>query len=436
MVKLCSWDDCEEMAAFSTRTRPAWCDDHITAILRQGGLEPLEAFPGPKSYRMTRCLACGCEAHYRLEYTLEKNPLREPTCRACFWAQWTADTLDRGGYPEEAEPVDPAVARMHAESHGYDYLGPAPFPPAQRTRCRYCGRVAAERMGDISWGCSCQVNPRRARQSSNVFVPEHIGDGPVPRLNPELVQQWHPTANGRLKVEDISPGSRRYIHWREPSCGHEWTDSPAEREKGARLRCPECRTILDSLAWHFPEVATEWSPDNQLSAWQVRPSGQTVFVPEWVCATDSSHRWRMPTNVRTNGSTCPQCRDSGKSMIELRYFEAARSAFGKASSGVTLRHPSFVRRAAWTPDVTVVLPDGRTLLIEYDGAYWHADKAEVDRDKSRDLLASGALVVRLRERPLAAVGIESSAYLELPVSATAPDPEAAMLAIRAWLPAR
>jgi hypothetical protein len=51
--------------------------------------------------------------------------------------------------------------------------------------------------------------------------------------------------------------------WRKSwECGHEWQAAPAEREKGQRLRCPECRTILDSPAYHFPEIADEWSPEN------------------------------------------------------------------------------------------------------------------------------------------------------------------------------
>ena len=67
-VKQCSWDGCTAMAAYGTRTKPAWCDEHITAILRQGGLLPLEPFVSPQAYRLTRCLTCGCEAHYRFEY--------------------------------------------------------------------------------------------------------------------------------------------------------------------------------------------------------------------------------------------------------------------------------------------------------------------------------------------------------------------------------
>lgn len=37
------------------------------------------------------------------------------------------------------------------------------------------------------------------------------------------------------------------------------------------------------------------------------------------------------------------------------------------------------------------------MAIEYDGAFWHGDKAELDREKSLDLLAAGFAVMCARE---------------------------------------
>ena len=104
----------------------------------------------------------------------------------------------------------------------------------------------------------------------------------------------------------------------------------------------------------------------------------------------------------------------------------ARRVFGHAASGKRISSPAFTRRGTWTVDVLVDLGEGRQLAIEYDGAYWHADKAELDGDKSRDLIAAGLTVVRLREDPLAPLGIDSPAYHEITVYSAAPDPEGAM----------
>ena len=58
----------------------------------------------------------------------------------------------------ESEPVPYEEAKAFAEEHGYEYLGPltAPSLPDDplHTRCGRCGRISAERLGDISFGCS------------------------------------------------------------------------------------------------------------------------------------------------------------------------------------------------------------------------------------------------------------------------------------------
>jgi hypothetical protein len=107
-------------------------------------------------------------------------------------------------------------------------------------------------------------------------------------------------------------------------------------------------------------------------------------------------------------------------------MEEARLRFGNAASGKRIRSTAFTRRGGWTVDVLVDLASGRQLAIEYDGAYWHADKTALDADKSRDLLAAGLTVVRLREAPLTTLGIDSPTYHEITVYSEAPDPVSVM----------
>ncbi|WP_395293165.1 zinc-ribbon domain-containing protein [Kitasatospora hibisci] len=584
-VQLCSEPECSRPAAFRTRSRPTWCDDHITEILREGGLEPLEPFDKPTAWRLTRCLVCGCEAHYRFQYTLDNNAHGEATCRACYWRTWARESRERLGPDADLAPVPTGAMRAHAEQHGYDYLGPLTDPSLpddpHRVRCRYCGRLSADRPGDIAFGCRCQTNPRRDRQTTNVSGPRQrdllkdsglpvldwwdheandtatwetvsvrghreaawrcpacglrfrrkvldmvhvrqcpdceprhraareaeyerhrvtpvaevpellaawadeadphtvtvVDDGPprrfrcpqghhprlAPRtylksgcpsctglatraenqaiadthragvrLNPEIAAQWHPELNGDTRPAKVSPGSRKAVWWQDPNCGHVWQDAPAGRDKGQRLRCPECRTILDSLAFHFPELAAEWSPENPVTAWHVRPTGQTPFVPVWLCAANPEHVWQAALASRSNGSGCPECRVPGKSQVELDHHAAAERAFGRAASGRSVRHEAFVRRGSWIVDITVEQADGRLLAIEYDGSYWHADKVGLDTDKSRNLLAAGYLVARLREHPLPPLPIGDPAYAEFPVHSATPDPDGAIARVRAW----
>lgn len=592
-VKQCAQEGCSAPAAYRTRTKPAWCDEHVTAILHVAGLEPLEPFTKVTAYRLTRCLTCGCEAHYLFEYVLDRNSANEPTCRACYFREWAAEELADHGRFVNLTPVPIEDTRELASTHGYEYLEPLTDPSLasdpHRVRCLYCGRIQAKRRGDITFGCPCQSNARRAVQTTNVAGPGKPGPKPgaakrdllkdsklpvlewwdhdrndvvawdtvtiratreahwlcpecglsftakvaemvkwrecldcapkkraaweaefaqykvtpitaVPELlaawaddadpatvmvgdhwtykfrcpmghhpslspltflksgcpscrgnatraarlaaveanpeahtmNREIASQWHATKNHPLKVEKMSPTSRKVVWWKNWECGHEWQETPGRREKFQRLRCPVCRTILDSLAYHFPELGDEWSPSNPLTAWQVRPSGKTAFDPLWVCSTNPNHTWTASLASRAAGSGCPECREVGKSKVELAHHEAAVRLFGHAASGQAVTNEAFARRGRWLIDITTTTTAGVPVAVEYDGSYWHADKTDIDTDKSLDLLAAGYLVVRLREHPLASLDIRDPKYLELVVHATASEPDRVIAAVQAW----
>lgn len=155
----CSIAGCGETAAFRTRKKPTWCLRHIDEALAKGGLVPLEPFTHPQSWRLTECISCGCVAHYRFEYTIDKNEYGEPTCRACWWRKWAAEARALQGNLEMFEEVSEAEAAQHAEDHGYEYLGTLTRPSLpcdpHRVQCRRCGLIRAARLGDISFGCDC-----------------------------------------------------------------------------------------------------------------------------------------------------------------------------------------------------------------------------------------------------------------------------------------
>ncbi len=137
---------------------------------------------------------------------------------------------------------------------------------------------------------------------------------------------------------------------------------------------------------------------------------------------------------RSNGADCPECREVGKSRVERDYYRAVEKAFGRARSGAVLRDAAFTTRQSWTADITVTL-DAQTAVIEYDGAYWHAPLAKqlVDERKTRDFLAAGYRVVRLREDPLPMLDIEHPHLLQTGVYPTAPQPEKVITQIADWL---
>jgi DNA polymerase-3 subunit epsilon len=60
-------------------------------------------------------------------------------------------------------PIPYEEAKAFIEEHGFEYLGPLTAPSLgsdpHHTKCRRCGKISAERLGDIGFGCTCQPKP-------------------------------------------------------------------------------------------------------------------------------------------------------------------------------------------------------------------------------------------------------------------------------------
>ena len=136
-------------------------------------------------------------------------------------------------------------------------------------------------------------------------------DNSLQAKSPKLSEQWHPTKNGNLTPNDVTPGSNKKVWWRCEK-GHEWVVPPNAR-MGKDSSCPYCsgrRACADnSLQALNPELAKQWHPtkNGDLTPSDVRPgSGKKAW---WVC--EKGHEWEVSPNTRTNmNSGCPYC--SGK----------------------------------------------------------------------------------------------------------------------------
>ncbi|WP_344617758.1 zinc-ribbon domain-containing protein [Dactylosporangium salmoneum] len=366
-----------------------------------------------------RCPTCGLRFAKKVYEMAER-----PVCPACAQREseaWRAEYERLSVTPVAAVPGLLAAWADDADPHQVMVAGSF---GSYKFRCPNGHRPRLDPHTYHSRGCpSCKAKVTRAE-------PQVLAE-----VLPEIASQWHPARNGKYAPGNVVWNSKRNVWWRSDCCGHEWQEAVVDRDKYQRLRCPACRTILGSLAWCDPGLAAEWSPANPITPWHVRPHGNTPFVPEWICSINSGHVWQMPLSSRTNGAECPECRPTGKSRVELDHHAAALEVFGAAQSGALLRDPAFIARKAWTADVLVNTAEER-VVIEYDGAYWHrpAAKVLVDISKSRDLLAAGYCVVRLREDDLPALEIAHPRYREFRVYSAAPRPRESMEAIRGWLP--
>ncbi len=135
---------------------------------------------------------------------------------------------------------------------------------------------------------------------------------------PDLAAEWHPTRNGSLRPEHVTPRSSRLVWW-QCAAGHEWQGQPLHRQQETR-GCPYCTgrwaTAETSLAALVPALAAEWHPTHNGT---LRPEDVTRASSRrvwWRCAT-CGHDWVAAINNRTHsgGSRCPVCArkaDAGK----------------------------------------------------------------------------------------------------------------------------
>ncbi|MEU9623895.1 zinc-ribbon domain-containing protein [Streptomyces sp. NPDC048155] len=194
----------------------------------------------------------------------------------------------------------------------------------------------------------------------------------------------------------------------------DWRQAQQRRLGEARERW--LRTLADagcnavgaggrSLAYVRPDLLDEYDsshPENPADLPFTAPvtASQSVW---WCCLRDESHQWRTSFyNRHVAGTGCPRCGKKGVSRREQEIFTALRERLPDLlSPGSVPRHerPQAGRRLrSWRVDM--LLPGTPPVAVEYDGAYWHKDAFRKDQEKAADLMASGHIVIRVREQPL------------------------------------
>lgn len=140
---------------------------------------------------------------------------------------------------------------------------------------------------------------------------------------PDIAKQWHPTRNGELPPEKLTPYSNHEVWW-VCELGHEWKARVSARTKN-NSGCPYCarRIILrgfNDLATTHPEIASQWHPflNGDLTPEDVMSGSRKKIW--WKCI--SGHIWKAFIYSRTGNATgCPVC--AGKTNIPYYYIEPA-----------------------------------------------------------------------------------------------------------------
>ncbi|WIE80974.1 zinc-ribbon domain-containing protein [Curtobacterium sp. MCSS17_016] len=210
--------------------------------------------------------------------------------------------------------------------------------------------------------------------------------------HPQLLTEWHPENN--IDPTTIGAGnSRQQIRW-VGACGHSWNTAPYNRKQGKG--CPYCagRYLLpgvNDLTTVRPDLAAEWHPDNPSRPADVQPGSDTTVL--WLC--DRGHTWPAQVKNRNAGYGCPRCTTNGTSGAEQAVLAAVRAWLPDAAGTVRLPNTTMGRGQAEADIVGTYR--GATIVIEYDGEYWHRDREDLDRRKTEQILSTGAHLIRVRE---------------------------------------
>ena len=234
-------------------------------------------------------------------------------------------------------------------------------------------------------GVGCPICSNRKVVKSNSLATSH----------PELAKKWHPTKNGILTPKDVTKGSHKRVWWKcENGIDHIFK---AQINTTNGSTCPICDNKIvvksNSLATTNPELAKQWHPSkngNLTPNLVVEGSGHKVW---WKCEVAKDHVWKTSVDNRKI-TGCPFCTLTPQSKQELTItFELMTLFRGINPKGFKANIAGKLRA------IDIFIPT-LNLCIEFDGAYWHKGKRELDKIKSEGLLSDGYKVIRVREEPL------------------------------------
>lgn len=167
-----------------------------------------------------------------------------------------------------------------------------------------------------------------SRTTSGNGCPVCAGKAVIPGVNdlasafPAIAAQWHPTKNGTLTPEQVTPFSNRKAWW---ICekGHEYYSLISHRVQNTS-GCPYCsnRRVLvgfNDLATTEPKVAEQWHPDlNGELTPQMVTAGSHKKV-WWQCS--DGHVWKAVIHSRAGPQKCgcPVCAGKVKLSSQMRY---------------------------------------------------------------------------------------------------------------------
>jgi len=215
---------------------------------------------------------------------------------------------------------------------------------------------------------------------------------------PKLIKEWDFDKNEK-NPEDFTFSSNKKVFWVCRICKESFSTSIQHRTK-QNSGCPFCSNQKvrksnnpnfpnNSLQDLYPDIAEEWDPvRNTIKASDVLSKSHKFAY--WICK-EAEHSWKARVDSRLL-SGCPYCKLTPRRKDELYLLFELKIFFNVSEGDNKIKLHKLL-------DVDIKLPDEK-IVIEYDGAYWHKDKAIKDISKTVSLKKAGWSVIRVREHPL------------------------------------
>lgn len=213
------------------------------------------------------------------------------------------------------------------------------------------------------------------------------GENDLQTVNPVLAKEWNYEKNNGLTPVDVMPSSHKKVWW-ICSRGHEWQASISNRNKGNG--CPYCAgqevlTGYNDLQTINPILAKEWNYDKNNG---LTPADVLLYSSKkvwWKC--NKGHEWQATIYKRSKGSGCPVCNSERHTS-----FPEYALAYYLKRYGFEIIH-SYKEQGY---ELDIYLPSLK-IAIEYDGYYWHKNRAKQDLEKNRRCQSDGITLYRIRE---------------------------------------
>lgn len=205
----------------------------------------------------------------------------------------------------------------------------------------------------------------------------------------QLMAEWNWEQNNTCKFDPrlLTVGSSKKVWWK-CSKGHEWQARVDHINKGHG--CPYCsgRYAIkgeNDLQTVNPTLASEWDYDKNGN---LKPenftanSGQKVW---WRCT--KRHEWQATIGSRNTGCGCPDCNAERRTS-----FPEYALVYYLKRCGLEVVHT--YKEKGYELDIYI---PSKKVAIEYDGYFWHKNKATKELEKNLKCKKDGIKLYRIRD---------------------------------------